>query len=85
MLTYIEVVSDEGDVYNYNVTLTYSLNSDGEWKFGSETRTLIENNAEPVSVNYNYTPQASPEGQQIVEEIVGDTLNGIDSFIKDIL
>ena len=85
MLTYIEVVSDEGDVYNYNVTLTYSLNSDGEWKFGSETRTLIGNNAEPVSVNYNYTPQASPEGQQIVEEIVGDTLNGIDSFIKDIL
>ncbi len=85
MLTYTEVVSDEGDVYNYNVTLTYSINSDGEWRFGSETRTLIVDETEPVNVNYNYSPQVTPNGQQIVEEIVGDTLNGIGNLINDIL
>lgn len=84
-LTYIEDVSDEGDVYSYNVTLAYTLSADGVWRFGTETRTLIEDEAELENVNYNYSAQVTPDGQQIVEEIVGDTLNGIDNLINDIL
>lgn len=84
-LSYTEEVTDEGDVYNYNVTLVYSLAADGSWKFGSETRTPVETETEPQN-NYNSnSAQGSHDGQQIVEEIVGDTLNGIDSLINDIL
>jgi len=82
-LSYIEDVTDEGDVYSYNVTLVYSLSADGTWKFGSETRAVIEENTE--SENYNYNAQVSPDGQQIVEEIVGDTLNGIGNIINEII
>lgn len=84
-LTYVEEVTDEGDVYSYNVTLAYSLTADGTWKFTTETRSLIEDETEQGNaVNNNYA-QNSPDGQQIVEEIVGDTLNGIDNIISDIL
>lgn len=84
-LTYTEEVTDEGDVYSYNVSLAYTLNSDGVWRFGTETRTLNEDKSESMNYDSNYSADVTPNDHQIVEEIVGDTLNGIDNLINDIL
>ena len=70
-LTYIEEVNDEGDLYSYNVTLAYSLMADGTWKFTTETRSLTEEVTEQGN-DVNNSSQKTPNGQQIVEDIVGD-------------
>ncbi|MDY6016181.1 MAG: hypothetical protein SPI97_01020, partial [Oscillospiraceae bacterium] len=84
-LTYVEYVEDEGDIYNYNVSLSYTLNADGVWRFGTETRTLIEDETELEEINYNDSPQAAPDGQQIVEDIVDGAINGLDNFVNEII
>ena len=65
--------------------MSYTLNADGVWRFGTETRTLIEDETELEDINYSDSPQVAPDGQQIVEDIVDGAINGLDNFVNEII